>query len=182
VLERPPSLSPDRLVYQPMEPSDANASPQGCRSCLCTIHGYANGLWLIFFIGSRGGGGGWKRIIVWDPTGTDDPAMAVDSPYGEEDDQHTRKVAWNPSAQIHYPASLGRLPCGHVHSAATPTEWSQPSRHRSPSALMSPASHVLQRLAHLASPSRLGHALGSWRSTARPWEMWGAVKMGVTLS
>jgi hypothetical protein len=40
VLERPPSPSPDRLAYQPMEPSDLDASSWDHRGWPCAIHGW----------------------------------------------------------------------------------------------------------------------------------------------
>jgi hypothetical protein len=40
VLERPPSPSPDWPAYRPMEPSDPDTSPWGCRGRSCAIHGW----------------------------------------------------------------------------------------------------------------------------------------------
>jgi hypothetical protein len=40
VLERPPSPSPDRPSYRPMEPSDPNTSPRGHRGRPCAVHGW----------------------------------------------------------------------------------------------------------------------------------------------
>jgi hypothetical protein len=40
VLERPPSPSPDRSAYWPMEPSDRNASPRGRQGRPCAVHGW----------------------------------------------------------------------------------------------------------------------------------------------
>jgi hypothetical protein len=39
-LEWPPSPSPNRLTYRPMEPSDPDASPWGCRGQSCAVHGW----------------------------------------------------------------------------------------------------------------------------------------------
>jgi hypothetical protein len=41
VLERPPSPSPEWAAYRPLEPSDPDASPWGCRVGPCAIHGWA---------------------------------------------------------------------------------------------------------------------------------------------
>jgi hypothetical protein len=41
VLERPPSPSPERMAYRPMEPLDPDTSPWGHRVGLCAIHGWA---------------------------------------------------------------------------------------------------------------------------------------------
>jgi hypothetical protein len=40
VLDKPPSPSPDRLTYRPMEPSDPNATPWGHWGTPCAIHGW----------------------------------------------------------------------------------------------------------------------------------------------
>jgi hypothetical protein len=41
VLERPPSPSPDRATYRPMEPSDPDDSPWSHRVVPCAVHGWA---------------------------------------------------------------------------------------------------------------------------------------------
>jgi hypothetical protein len=44
VFEWPPSPSPERLSYRPMEPSDHDASPRGRHGHPCVIHGWARAL------------------------------------------------------------------------------------------------------------------------------------------
>jgi hypothetical protein len=40
VLERPPSPSPNRPVYRPMDPSYHDASPRGCHGLPCVVYGW----------------------------------------------------------------------------------------------------------------------------------------------
>jgi hypothetical protein len=59
VLERPPSPSPDRLAYRPMEPLDPNDSPWSHRVVPCAVYGWACPNWVAPAQGASSSGNEW---------------------------------------------------------------------------------------------------------------------------
>jgi hypothetical protein len=178
VLERPPSPSPDRLAYRPMEPSDPDASPWGRRGQPCSIHGWGSCPYQVAPVHeplSTGHGGGGeeeeeddeRRItvvisLVGAPTICRMARISIDPrgrPQGLLVPRATTTPPTSPTPSLPAPppppglSSLEAGPSGFV----TPLDLLSPCGNR-----------VLRRFTCFTTPSDKGRVPGSWDSTARP--------------